>query len=93
MCHVCAAIQSTDKCLTGIWHPTTGKGAKEETIQNTNVIDYFAKLIGAKGTKLPKAAVNAVKERGIYKDVVSDEEESQTTSESEQQGDDANDSN
>ena len=91
--YVCAAIQSTDKCLTGIWHPTTGKGAKEETIQNTNVIDYFAKLIGAKGTKLPKAAVNAVKERGIYKDVVSDEEESQTTSESEQQGDDANDSN
>ena len=41
--------------------------------------------------------MNAVKERGIYKvqssDVVSDEEESQTTSESEQQGDDATDSN
>ena len=91
MCHVCAAIQSTDKCLTGIWHPTTGKGAKEETIQNTNVIDYFAKLIGTKSTKLPKAAVNAVKERGIYKvqssDMESAEEESQSASESEQQDD------
>ena len=94
MCHVCAAIQSTDKCLTGIWHPTTGKkGAKEETVKNTNVIDYFSKLIGTKSTKLPKAAVNAVKERGIYKvEEGGDEEESQSTSESEQQGDDANSS-
>ena len=91
--YVCAALQSTDKCITGIWHPTTGKGAKEETILNTNVIDYFEKLIGPKGTKLPKAAVNAVKERGIYKvEESGDEEESQSTSESEQQGDDANSS-
>ena len=90
-----AALQSTDKCLTGIWHPTTTKkvkGAKEETVKNTNVIDYFSKLIGAKNTKLPKAAVDAVKERGIYKvqssEMESAEEESQSASESEQQDDD-----
>ena len=71
----CSAVQSTDKCLTGIWHALTGKaGKKLETIQNTSVIDYFPKLIGAKGTKLPKAPVNAVKERCIYKDEMSDEE-------------------
>ena len=65
--------------------------SKEETVKNTSVIDYFSKLIGAKSTKLPKAAVNAVKERGIYKDQSSDmesaEEESQSASESEQQDD------
>ena len=90
---VCAALQSTDKCLTGVWHPTTTKkGATGETVENTNVIDYFSKLIGAKNTKLPKAAVDAVKERGIYKvqssEMESAEEESQSASESEQQDDD-----
>jgi hypothetical protein len=89
----CSAVQSTDKCLTGIWHVLTGKaGKKLETIQNTSVIDYFPKLIGAKGTKLPKAPVNAVKERCIYKDEMSDEEaESGEESESdrEQENEDA----
>jgi len=85
----CSAVQSTDKCLTGIWHALTGKaGKKLETIQNTSVIDYFPKLIGTKSTKLPKGPVNAVKERCIYKDEMSDvEPESGEESESEENED------